>query len=81
MITTEMIVRYRPEWCSEGERHYLHVVKENRMNPITGKMTRWLIETINAKNMILPPTEVVEENMIESTGFNIQDYVPAQVSI
>lgn len=68
-----MIVRYTPEWCSPGERKYLHVVKENRLNPVTGKMTRWLIATINMANMTLYPTSVVEECMIEPTGANLFD--------
>lgn len=71
MIKQGMIVRYTPEWCSPGEREYLHVVKENRMNPVTNKMTRWLIETINMKNMVLNPTEEVEDYMIEPTGLSI----------
>lgn len=72
MIKVGMIVRYSPEWCESGERKYLHIVKENRLNPVTGKMTRWLIETINT-NFFLNPTEVVEDYMIEDTGFTIDD--------
>ena len=78
MIETGMIVRYSPQWCSPGERRYLHVVTENRLNPVTGKMTRWLIETINMKHMTLHPTSEVEDYMIEPTGFNIRDYIPDQ---
>lgn len=77
-IEEGMIVRYAPEWCSPGERRYLHVVKENRLNPVTNEMTRWLIETINMQNMVFHPTSVVEDYMIEPTGFNIKDYIPAQ---
>ena len=51
MIKEGMIVRFSRKWCSEGERKYLHLVKENRLNPVTGEMTRWLIETLNMENM------------------------------
>lgn len=71
-ISVGMLVRYAPDWCSEGERRYIHVVKENRLNPITGEMTRWLIETINT-NLSIHPTETVDECMIEPTGFNLED--------
>lgn len=64
MIEIGMIVRYKEKYCSPGERKYLHVVKENRLNPITNEMTRWLIETINS-SMAFNPTEIVEEDMIE----------------
>ena len=77
-ITEGMIVRYAREWCSPGERKYLHVVKENRLNPVTNKMTRWLIQTINMENMTLHPTSVVDDYMIEPTGFTINDYIPNQ---
>lgn len=77
-ITVGMIVRYAAEWCTPEERKYLHVVKENRLNPVTGKMSRWLIETINMKNMFFNPTETVDECMIESTGINITDYMKNQ---
>lgn len=73
MIKKGMIVRYTPEWSSPGERKYLHVVKENCLNPVTNQMTRWLIETINMKNMFLHPTSIVEDYMIEPTGFSIFD--------
>ena len=78
MITEGMIVRYAPNWCSPGERKYLHVVKENLLNPVTNKMTRWLIQTINMDNMTFQPTSVVEDYMIEPTGFNIKDYIPTK---
>lgn len=69
MIKEGMIVRYVPEWCnSPAERKYLHVVLENRLNPVTGEMTRWLIKTINMENMVFQPTEVVDECMIEAVG-------------
>ena len=79
MIAEGMIVRYAPEWCSPGERKYLHVVKENLINPVTNQMTRWLIETINMENTVLHPTEVVDESMIEPTGFTINDYIQNRV--
>lgn len=72
MIKEGMIVRYAPAWCSPGEQKYLHVVMENRLNPVTGKMTRWLIRTINAK-LTLQPTSEVEEYMIEPTGATVND--------
>lgn len=72
MIKVGTIVRYKPEWCTEGERKYIHVVRENRLNPCTNEMTSWLIETLNT-NLFLNPTEVVEECMIEETGYTIED--------
>ena len=73
MIKVGMIVRYASAFCSEGERKYLHLVKENRLNPVTGQMTRWLIETLNMENMTIRPTETVDEDMIEATGFTVED--------
>ena len=72
-IKVGMIVRYSVGWCTEGERKYLHLVKENRLNPTTNKMTRWLIETINMENAVFNPTETVDECMIEPTGLTIDD--------
>lgn len=71
-ISEGMIVRYSPEWRSEGEEKYLHVVLENRLNPVTGKMTRWLIKTINT-SMVFAPTSEVEDYMIEPTGFKVSE--------
>ena len=64
MITEGMLVRYAPEYCSPGEEKYIHIVRENRLNPVTGKPTRWLIETINSALTICNPTEEVDECMI-----------------
>lgn len=64
MIKKGMLVRYAPGWCSPGEEKYFHVVQENVINPVTGKMTRWIIETINSSITIANPTETVEEYMI-----------------
>lgn len=64
------IVRYSPNWCSPEERKYQHVLRERRMNPVTGEMTRWLIETINS-GLTLNPTEVVGEEMLEPVGFQL----------
>ena len=72
-IKEGMIVRYASDWCLPEERKYLHVVKENLLNPITNQMTRWLIQTINMENMVFQPTTVVEDYMIEDTGFSIID--------
>ena len=74
MIKEGMIVRYAHEWCSPGERKYLHVVKENRLNPVTNKMTRWLIQTFNMEHMTIQPTTVVDDYMIEPAGFDINNY-------
>ncbi len=74
-IKPGMIVRYSPDWCTPGERHLLHLVRENRMNPVTGEMTRFLITTLNS-NLFLPPSEVVDDVMLEPTGFTLDD-VPA----
>lgn len=73
MIEAGMIVRYAPKWCEPEERKYLHLVLENQMNPVTGKMSRWLIRTINMEHMLLQPTSVVEDYMIEPTGITIDD--------
>ena len=60
------VVRFTPEWCdSPEERRYLHVVLENRLNPVTGEMTRYLIQTVNMKHMTIMPTSTVDECMIE----------------
>lgn len=72
MIKAGMIVRYAPDLCSPGEEKYLHVVIESQLNPVTGKMTRWLIRTINTK-LFLQPTSVVEDYMIEPTGMTVDD--------
>lgn len=65
MFEIGAIVRYRREWCnSEAERDYLHIVLEHRLNPITEKPTRLLIQTINTK-LSLAPTEVVDDEMVE----------------
>ena len=64
MIKTGMIVRYAPQWCGAGEEKYLHIVRENVLNPVTGKPTRWIIETINSGLSVFNPTETVEEYMI-----------------
>lgn len=64
MIKEGMLVRYAPEWCSPGEEKYLHIVRENRLNPVTNEPTRWLIETLNSALTIFNPTEEVEECMI-----------------
>ena len=79
-IRVGMIVRYAPEWRSPGEEKYLHVVRENRLNPVTQEMTRWLIETINS-SLFINPTETVEDYMIEPTGFNVEDYIEGRINI
>ena len=78
MIEVGMIVRYAPGWCAPGERKYLHVVKENVLNPVTGKMTRWVIETLNT-SLFINPTETVDEYMIKPTGFTIDDYMKGEI--
>jgi hypothetical protein len=70
-IRVGMIVRYAPDWCEPSERRYLHVVKENVLNPVTGQMSRWMIETINGKS-VFNLTETVEECMIEPTDFTVE---------
>ena len=75
MLKVGTIVRYHPNWCSEGERKYIHVVREvGLLNPCTDKPTRVLIETLNT-NLTFHPTEVVEEFMIEDMGMTIEDLV------
>ena len=73
-IKEGMVVRYNPEWCTEGERKLLHVVTENLVSPITGEMTRWRIRALNSV-MAIPPVEDVEECMIEPTDFNVEDFM------
>lgn len=63
MFEVGTIVKYKDEWCSEGERKYRHIIKEQRLNPVTNEMTRYLIETINT-TLTLNPTSVVDECMI-----------------
>ena len=58
------VVRFAPEWCSPGERKYIHVVLEKLLNPVTGKETRFLIETLNT-GLFIKPRTVVEGYMIE----------------
>lgn len=75
MIKIGMVVRYATNWCSTPEeRKYLHIVRENRLNPITGMPTRWLIETINSA-LTLRPIEEVDECMIEDAGLTIDDLI------
>jgi len=63
-IQEGMLVEYAPEWCSPGEEKYVHVVKEFRMNPVTGDPKgRALISTINSP-LVLGHTEVVDMEMI-----------------
>lgn len=60
------IVRYADKWCnSPDEKQYRHIVLENRLNPVTNQMTRYLIKTINMENMTFQPSEIVDEYMIE----------------
>ena len=68
MIKKGQIVRYAPGFCYPDEEKYLHLVLENRLNPVTGKMSRWLISTLNT-SLFLAPTEEVEDYMISPTGF------------
>ena len=75
MLTVGTIVRYHPNWCSNGERKYIHLVKEvGLLNPCTNLPTRVLIETLNT-NLTLHPTEVVEECMLEDIGMNAADFI------
>ena len=61
------VVKYKKEWCSAGEEKYIHVILENRLNPVTGEMSRYLIATLNTA-LSFQPTEVVEECMIEKAA-------------
>ena len=64
MFEIGAVVKYRREWCSEGEEKYRHIILEQRLNPVTGEATRYLIRTMNTM-LTLAPTEVVDECMIE----------------
>ena len=57
-------VKYKSEYASEGEQAYIHIIKEIRLNPVTGTETRFLIETINT-SLTFNPQEVVDDFMIE----------------
>lgn len=69
------IVRYAHDWCSEGERKFLHMVVETGLlNPVKMTETRLRIRTLNT-GMVFAPEEVVDDFMIEPTGFNAEDYI------
>ena len=59
------IVRIAEKWREPGEEKILFVALENTLNPVTNKMPRWLIQAINVPNMVIQPSENVEEEMIE----------------
>ena len=65
MFKPGTVVRYKKEWCSPEELKYIHVVIENRLNPVSGEMSRYLIETLNSGLTLCNPSEVVDEEMIE----------------
>ena len=68
------IVRYAHGWCSDGERKYLHVVTETGLlDPVKMTETRVKIRTLNT-GMVFAPTEVVDDYMLEPTGFNADSY-------
>ena len=75
MIKVGDIVRYAPQWCTEGERHLLHLVKERLLNPCTNTETRFLIVTLNGGSYCggLLPNEVVDDFMLEETGLTIEE--------
>lgn len=60
-----MIVRYAPEWCSEGEQKYRAVILESYPD-----VKRCLIKLVNT-NMVFAPTEVVDYEMIIYTGVTV----------
>lgn len=72
------IVRYDPEWCSEGERKYLHVIKERRLNPVTNTETRFLIYTLNS-SCAFGLSSAVDDFMLEPTGFTVSDYIDGKL--
>ena len=57
------LVKYSDDWCSNGERHLIHIVRENVLSPTTNELTRWVIETINS-DLFINPVETVEDYMI-----------------
>ena len=63
-IKVGMLVRYAKEWCTPEERKYIHIVRENVLNPVTGELTRWKIETLNS-SLTWNPVSTVETEMIE----------------
>ena len=69
------IVRYAAAWSTEEERKYLHIVREvGLLNPVKMTETRVRIETLNT-GMTFAPQEVVDDFMIEPTGFNADELV------
>lgn len=74
MFKTGDIVRYNSKWCTEKERHLIHLILEVRLNPCTMTETRYLIETLNGMKVLgRNLQEVVDDFMIEQTGLNIED--------
>ena len=66
-IKRGMIVRFAPEWCSEGERKYRMVVLESFPD-----VQRCLIKFLNT-NMIIQPTEIVDFEMVIYTGVSVNE--------
>ena len=60
------LVRYAWKWCNEGERRYIHIVREVLLphDASDTRPVRYLIETLNS-GMFFNPTETVDEEMVE----------------
>ena len=61
------IVRYAPEWCTQGERKYLHVVIESYED-----VGRCKIKTLNS-SLVFAPVEWCDFEMLEKTWFSAED--------
>ena len=67
------IVRFKKEWANEGERAYLMVVKEIRLNPATMEKTRCLVQTFNSRASAFWHCQECEIEMLEPTGYTESD--------
>lgn len=72
-IHVGMIVRYNAKWCRPEEANDHLLVRENRMNPVTHEMTRWVVQNLDVTILDSYPVEDVDNFMIEPyEGF--EDY-------
>lgn len=63
------IVRYASEWCSPGERKYLHIVIESYED-----IKRCKIKTLNS-SLMFAPVEYCDFDMLEKTEFNAETWI------
>ena len=59
-------VRYTKEWATPEELTQTHTIIEQRLNPVTDELTRYLIRNDDATYLNgISSTEVVDDFMIE----------------